>query len=329
MTYTELDEAGQIAEVAKLVPGLLAQYGIEATEITNANHGFNSTFKIVSGDKAYALRINLGSSKSANEILAEMQWLEALEGEVSAPVPVRTTSGELYTSVYFPPLEAQFNAVMFEWLEGEEVGDEPTNEQLFGIGQAMAKLQLFAKNLIFTAPATLPKINNSLLQAKDLLRPNQPKEIDDELYELILKGLEISDAVHERLSNQIPLQPIHADLHSGNIIQGPTGLSVIDFDDAGYGLPIQDLSINALYLREDKEREKYVAEGYASITELPKISPEDFEVLVMARALCLTNAILEMKAAEIIEFLPTYMKRTKKRFQNFFATGEFILVKVD
>jgi len=329
MTYTELDEAGQIAEVGKLVPGLLAQYGIDANELTNANHGFNSTFKAVSSNKAYALRINLGSSKSANEILAEMQWLEALDGEVSAPVPVRTTSGELYTSVYFAPLEAEFNAVMFEWLEGEEVGDEPTNEQLFGIGQAMAKLQLFAKNLSFTAPATLPNINNSLLQAKDLLRPNQPKEIDDELYGLLMDALKISDDLHERLSKEIPLQPIHADLHAGNIIQGPNGLSVIDFDDAGFGLPIQDLSINALYLREDKEREKYVAEGYSSIAELPKISPEDFEILVMARALCLTNAILEMKAAEIIEFLPTYMKRTKKRFQNFFATGEFILVKTE
>jgi len=79
MTYTELDEAGQIAEVGKLVPGLLAQYGIDANELTNANHGFNSTFKAVSSNKAYALRINLGSSKSANEILAEMQWLEALD----------------------------------------------------------------------------------------------------------------------------------------------------------------------------------------------------------------------------------------------------------
>ena len=329
MNYTELDETAQIAEVSKLVPDLLAQYGIKADEVTNANHGFNSTFKIVSGEEAYALRINLGSSKSANEILAEMQWLEALDGEVSAPKPLRTTSGELYTSAFFPLLNDSFNAVMFEWIPGEEVGDEPTNEQLFAIGQAMAKLQVFAKTLTFRSPASLPNINNSLLQAKDLLRPNQPKEIDDELYGLLMKGLAISDAVHERLSLSTALLPIHADLHAGNIIQGSEGISVIDFDDAGMGLPIQDLSINALYLRENKEREKYVAEGYSSFAELPKVSAEDFEVLVMARALCLTNSILEMKAAEIIKFLPTYMKRTKRRFQNFFDTGEFILVKTE
>ncbi|NBW73614.1 MAG: hypothetical protein EBR26_04325, partial [Microbacteriaceae bacterium] len=221
MTYTQLDEAGQIAEVMKLVPGLLAQYGIQANEITNANHGFNSTFKVVAQGNSYALRINLGSSKSANEILAEMQWLEALDGEVSAPRPLRTTSGELYTSAFFPPLNQTFNAVMFHWLEGEEVGDKPTKEQLFAMGQAMAKLQVFAKDLKFTEPAFLPKINNSLLQAKDLLRPNQPKQIDDELYGLLMKALEISDAVHERLSETTPLLPIHADLHPGNIIQKP------------------------------------------------------------------------------------------------------------
>jgi Ser/Thr protein kinase RdoA (MazF antagonist) len=326
MNYTSLSEAEQIAEVSKLVPEILSVYGMGNCAFKNINHGFNSTFKVESNEKSFSLRINLGTSKSGNEILAEMQWLESLAGEVAAPKPVRTASGDLYTTIYFPPLATNFTAVMFEWIEGEEVGDEPTKEQLYGIGQAMAKLQLFAKNLTFTPPAFLPNINNSLLQAKDLLRPNQPKEIDDELYALLLDGLKISDDLHLRLSNETPLQPIHADLHTGNIIQGPSGLSVIDFDDAGIGLPIQDLSINALYLRKDKEREKYVAEGYSSIAELPKVSAEDFEILVMARALCLTNAILEMKAAEIVEFLPKYMQRTKKRFQHFFATGEFFLL---
>lgn len=328
MQYSQLDEAGQIAEVEKLVPGLLAQYGISPDKAVNVNHGFNSAFKVTRGEKAYALRINLGSGKSSNEVLAEMQWLETLDGEVPAPKPVRTTSGELYTSAYFAPLEKSFNAVLFEWIEGEEVGDEPSNEQLFAIGQAMAKLQVFARDLKFTEPAFLPNINNSLLQAKDLLRPNQPEQIDDELYELLLRALKISDEVHERLSQTTPLLPIHADLHTGNIIQGPTGISVIDFDDAGMGLPIQDLSINALYTREDKEREKYVAEGYASVAELPKVSEEDFEILVLARALCLTNAILDMTSAEIVSFLPTYMKRTKVRLQHFFDSGEFLLVPV-
>jgi Ser/Thr protein kinase RdoA (MazF antagonist) len=325
MAYTELDEATQIAEVEKLVPELLARYGLAADHVENVNHSYNSSFKVISGDQAYALRINLGSDKSSAEVLAEMQWLEALAGVIPAPVPVRTTSGELFTSIYFPPLEGEFNAVVFKWIDGDEVGDNATTDQIFAIGENMAKLQIFAENLKFEAPAFLPEINKTLLQSEDLLRPNQPSQVDDELYELLLKGFELSDEVHQRLSQTQTLIPIHADLHAANIIQTKNGIAVIDFDDAGIGLPIQDLSISAFYLRKDKEQEKIVAEGYSSIKELPSISAEDFEVLVMARGLLLTNAILSMTSAEIVEFTPTYMQRIKVRLRNFFDTGEFML----
>jgi hypothetical protein len=43
--YTELDEDGQVAAVQELVPGILKQYGIEASSVENVNHDFNSTFK--------------------------------------------------------------------------------------------------------------------------------------------------------------------------------------------------------------------------------------------------------------------------------------------
>ena len=325
MNYTELDEAAQIAEVQKLVPELLARYDLSALEVKNVNHSFNTSFKVITADQVYALRINLGSSKSTAEVLAEMQWLEALDGLIHAPVPVRTTSNELYTTIYFPPLAAEFNAAVFKWIEGEEVGDQPTNEQLFAIGENMAKLQLFANDLKFEAPAFLPEINKTLLQSEDLIRPNQPNQVDDELYELLLKGFDLADEVHQRLSRTETLIPIHADLHTANIIQTSNGIAVIDFDDAGIGLPIQDLSISAFYLRKDKEREKLVAEGYSSVKELPSISAEDFEVMVMARGLLLTNAVLSMTSAEIVEFTPTYMERTKTRLKNFFATGDFLL----
>ena len=71
MAYEELDEDAQIAEVQKLVPGILTQYGIEAKTIENVNHSFNSSFKITdTKGEEYALRINLASGKSNNEVLS-------------------------------------------------------------------------------------------------------------------------------------------------------------------------------------------------------------------------------------------------------------------
>jgi Ser/Thr protein kinase RdoA (MazF antagonist) len=331
MTYQDLDETGQVAEVQKLVPGILAQYGIEAKAIENVNHSYNSSFKITTdkGDEL-TLRINLASNKSRNEVLAEMQWLEQLseDAEVLAPVPLRTTNNELLISTRFEPLDTDTTAVLSKWIPGVEVGDEPTNEQLFELGQNMARLQIFAKNLSFKEPAFLPTINRTLMNTEDNLRPSQPKQINDKLYGDILKGLELSDEVYARLSKAQELLPLHADLHTGNVIQTQDKIAIIDFDDAGMGLPIQDLVISAYYLRADTEREKHLKAGYASLLELPKISDEDYEILIMGRLIGLVSAVTYMTSAEIIEFIPTFLDRTQKRLDHFFATGQLLLISV-
>ena len=328
MAYEELDEDAQIVEVQKLVPRILARYGIEARDIENVNHSFNSSFKITdTKGEEYALRINLASGKSNNEVLAEMQWLEALalDGSVLAPVPLRTANNELLVSTHFKPLDKETTAVLSKWIPGEEVGDEPTSEQLFGLGQNMARLQIFAKTLSFTEPAYLPTINRTFMNTKDNLSPAQPKQINDKLYGDILKGLALSEEVYARISKDQELLPIHADLHNGNVIQTADKLAIIDFDDAGMGLPIQDLVISNYYIREDTEKEKHLKAGYASLLELPKISDEDYEILLMGRLIGLVSAVTYMTSAEIIEFIPTFLERTQKRLDHFFATGKFSL----
>jgi len=330
MEYTDLDEDGQVAEVKKLLPGLLSQYGIEASSVENVNHSFNSSFKVtdVRGND-YALRINLASAKKPEEVLAEMQWLEALafEGSVSAPEPVRTTNDELLIQTYFDPLKTETTAVLFKWIEGDEAGEEITDGQLFELGQSMAKLQLFAETLEFKNPASLPLINSTMMNSEDLLTQSQPEQINDKLYGDILKALAITDEVNARLSAETKLLPIHADMHAGNVIVNNGKLSIIDFDDAGIGLPIQDLAISNYYIRDNTEQEKHLKAGYASIKELPKISEADYEALLLSRLVVLINAVLGMTSAEIIEFLPTFLKRCQLRLDHYFATGQLLLTK--
>ena len=321
-----MDEEAQVAAVQELVPGILKQYGIEASSVENVNHDFNSTFKITtSNGDDLALRINLSMGKSGKEVLAEMQWLEALaeDGSVIAPQPLRTTNGELFITTRFEPLDADTSVVLFKWVEGEEVGDEPTQEQLYELGENMARLQKFAKDLSFTDGAFLPTINRTLMNSKDLLTSSQPEPINDKLYADILKGLTLSDEVFSRISKDQALIPIHADLHMSNVIQTKDKLAVIDFDDAGLGLPIQDLFISNYYIREDTEKEKHLKAGYSSILELPKISDEDYEILLLGRMIVLIDALLDMTSADAIDFLPKFLIKTQMRFDHFYATGEF------
>ncbi|MFZ4078410.1 MAG: phosphotransferase enzyme family protein [Microbacteriaceae bacterium] len=328
MNYVELSEAEQIAEVEKLVPVVLDGYGIEAVTIENVNHAFNSSFRITSADSAeFAVRINLGTGKSRDEVAAEVQWLEALkrEGSVLAPRPVRTVEGDCCSSVHFEPLGVEAIAVLFEWIPGVELGDDASNENLFELGRNMARLHEFAQTLEFADGAYLPSINRTLMNSQDNLRPNQPNEIDDELYGLVLRGLELVDSTYSRLSANARLLPIHADLHPFNVIQTPMAQAIIDFDDAGIGLPVQDLVISTYYLREDIDREAHLKAGYASLRELPQVSTDDFETLLMGRLLVLINDVLTMTAADERAFIPTFLERAEKRLKAFFETGVFTL----
>ncbi len=328
MEYRDLDQDSQIAEVQKLVPSLLAKYGITAKSVENVNHSYNSTFKIESASGDYALRVNLGVSRQVNQVLAEMQWLEVLaeEGSLLTPVPVRTLDNELCVSTRFDALDLDTTAVLAKWIPGVEVGDEPSADQLYEVGRNIAKLQLISKEFTFEGDAYRPTINRTLLDAEDNLRSGQPELIDDKLYGQILEGLSLCDSVYSRISAREDVLLIHADLHTFNVIQSDKRLGVIDFDDCGLGLPVQDLVINNYYLREDRQREEYVKAGYSSLLELPKVSTEDYEVLLMGRLLLLLGTVLEMTAADDVAAIPGFLIKVRNRLNHFFDTGEFSLI---
>jgi Ser/Thr protein kinase RdoA (MazF antagonist) len=329
LAYIDLDEESQIAEVEKELPALLALYGIEAVTVANVNHAFNSSFKIVSTmGEEFALRINLGSGKSHNEVLAEVQWLDELhhDGSVLAPIPVRTASGDLFAHTTFAPLDCDVTAILCKWIPGEELDSEPSDKQLFELGQNIAKLHIFVPELTFTDGANLQPINCALSNTRDNVSTNRHGKFSDHLQEDVIQGLKLVDDVYARLSKNQELLPIHADLHAGNVLQTSGGLAIIDFDDAGLGLLVQDLVNSTYYIREDTEREKHLLAGYASLLELPKISDEDFEVLLMGRLLLLINTIVEMTSAEEIKFLPVFLGRAQRRLDHFFNTGKFSLL---
>jgi Ser/Thr protein kinase RdoA (MazF antagonist) len=254
--------------------------------------------------------------------------LEALhhDGSVLAPIPVRTTSDDLFAHTKFAPLDCDVTAILCKWIPGEELDSEPNDKQLFELGQNIAKLHRFVSELTFTDGANFQPINCALSNTRDNLSTNRHGKFSDHLQEDVIRGLKLVDDVYARLSKNQELLPIHADLHAGNVLQTSGGLAIIDFDDAGLGLLVQDLVNSTYYIREDTEREKHLLAGYASLLELPKISDEDFEVLLMGRLLLLINTIVEMTSAEEIKFLPVFLDRAQRRLDHFFSTGKFRLL---
>ena len=148
---------------------------------------------------------------------------------------------------------------------------------------------------------------------------------DIEFLELIKKAILDSTKVFEELAEIETLQLIHADLHMGNVIDQNGELHIIDFDDAGFGHPSQDLSISIFYLRDVKDSEKRLLDGYKSMREIPNGLESSLERLLVARQILLLNTLLVTAVADEIAFIPEYIKKVKWRLHNFYACGIFLL----
>ncbi len=312
-----------------LAVNALSQFGIQPASFRLINFGYNCTYKVVDQTgQTFALRINLSSKKSASNLRAEVQWLRALteQTDLRVPHPVLTAPGREFAEVNLPGAEKPTSAVLFRWLEGHTIPDEPTKAQLGAMGAALATMQEFADTWRPTGDAQVQTITDPMQGTPNHIFGGDER-VTPELLRLVRASLEKIDAVFERLAKTDQPKPIHADLHAGNALWNKGELSVIDFDDAGLGFELQDLAISIFYMRQNTEKEKVFLEGYRRVRELPTFEQHELEALLASRNILLLSDLLVTTNAEMIEFLPTYIERTKLRLENYLKTGQYLLIK--
>ena len=327
--YTELSQEQQIELFASVVPEFLTEYKLDGSTFKNVNHGFNSSFKVDAPDGcSYALRINTNSKKSSDQVEAEIRLLELIDSKkvISAPVPVRTSSGHAYSKIGLDFLGRDVIAVLNHWIDGEDLGDEISDAELIQLGAAMAKLHKFSKDIPDELVNIFPRIDRTLFNSPDNLRKDDPR-FDKEMRSLIDQAFEISDAVFTEISKSSDPIVIHADLHPSNVLKTSTDIAVIDFDDVGTGYAIQDLAITFFYLRDMPGKEGLVLEGYRSVSELPKLEESHIEALLLSRQLLLLNDLLDVTTAEEIAYTPEYIEISRLRIKHFLDNGRFELIR--
>lgn len=327
--YTELSQEQQIELISGLVPELLSQYSINNAEFKSINHGFNSSFKVTTeAGENFALRINTNSKKSPHEVEGEVQLLEyiAKNNIVEAPRPNRTSENFAYSKVEADFLGKEITAVLNNWIDGEELGIEATDQELFELGAQMAKLHQCAPTIPNEIVEAFPRITRTLFNSPDNLRRNDSR-FDSEMRNLIDRAFEATEQVFEQLKSQSQMMLIHADLHPHNALKTNNGLAIIDFDDAGIGYALQDMSITFFYLRDNAEREEFVKQGYLSVAELPEMKQGQMDALLVARQLLLLNDLLDVTTAEEIAYTPEYIEITRLRLKNYHETGRFELIR--
>ena len=316
--FFELSSDEQIKSFTKSAATLLTNYGLDQAEIKCINFEFNATFSVVtqSGEK-FALRININSTRSPENMRAEVEWVNFLSRTpgINLPRPIANGSDQFISTLFHEDSGRTLYSILFTWLEGEELGDEASADQMFTVGAAMATLHQSSKAFVLTPPAELPTFDDWLWGTEDYLLSDK-SQLPAAKQTIIRDAVKIIEADTFALYNSTPIQIIHGDLHGWNLMWHEGQLSIFDFDDCGFGIPQQDLAIAKYYL-DTPEQDAALLEGYKSIAPLPDYSSQQMASLLLQRRLVLLNYLYETKNPEHKAMLPAYLDKTMERIGGF------------
>jgi Ser/Thr protein kinase RdoA (MazF antagonist) len=314
-SFASMTVEEQIASLDDCLAAILSHYDLGQYETESINHEFNSTFKVsFSLGQTFALRINVNSTRTIENLRAEIGWVSQIKS-VSVPKPQLNLDGSAVSFGWHEASGRELPGVLYSWLDGEELGDEPTADQLQALGAAMAKMHLEAANLVLPEGALFPEYLDAFWGAPDFLTSASSALSEGEKTLIRDVLTKVTDTLVE-LRGEQALQPIHADLHPWNAMWHEGAVSVFDFDDSGLGLPIQDLA-TAIYYLDTTEQDAALRAGYESVAPLPTHTPEKLKLLLLQRRLLLLNYLYETSNPEHAALITEYQEETIRRIVDF------------
>jgi Ser/Thr protein kinase RdoA (MazF antagonist) len=316
--FFEQDVKVQTDSLTLFAKEILKKYGINDADVECINFEFNATFSVStqSGQK-FALRLNINSTRVLSNILAETQWVSELARipSINVPAPIASLDDQFVVSALHDDSGQMIYGVMYSWLEGEEIGDEPTLEQLRTVGQAIALMHENSIDFELRDGAELPTFNDFFWGTEDFLFSSKSR-LGASDRSLIEKARDRIMQFTQDLYASSPVHVIHADFHGWNLMWNEEQLYIFDFDDCGFGVEAQDIAV-ALYYLDTPEQDVALLDGYNSIRPLPAYSENAMKALLLQRRLLLLNYLYETKNAEHKEMLPAYLEKTIERVSTF------------
>ena len=308
----------QILEFEDFSRVILQGYDLEIESVSSINYEYNATMKVCTVDGLkFALRININSPRVVENVKAEIAFVSHLcaDGRVQVPRPVANRTGDFFTSIFHEPSGRTLLCVLYTWLPGHELEEEPEPEQLRAVGQAMALMHRAMEGFEIPQDAQLPRFDHVLWWTEDFLL-SEKSVLDSEARSLIETALGVIEQHVSHMYSRATPQVIHADLHGANVLWDEGDLSVLDFDDCGIGLPLQDLA-TALYYLDTPEQDAAFLEGYESVAPLPEYSQREMDVLLLQRRIILLNYLYETTHEEHRSIIPGYLVETLRRIEVF------------
>ena len=292
--FEQLSHRGQIMRLRVLAEEALAQYGIDVQDFQLLAHLENTTFRVVTNDNKYVLRINRPYHRTAEQIRSEAHWLAAIrrDTDLVVPHPVPNSKGEVVSRAGAPGVPEERCCVLFEWVEGQFYRQRLSPVALERVGRFTAQLHDHATT--FDPPRNFTRHN------VEFGNEDEPGEMQ----RLLTKGFKDGAAIlapHDLATFTLArhhLQTvidgvgqggdvfglIHADLHHANCLFYEEEVRAIDFDDCGWGHFIYDLAVTQWYLQARPDYRALCEAHVAGYRAIRTLSDEQLALLPSFRA---------------------------------------------
>jgi Ser/Thr protein kinase RdoA (MazF antagonist) len=268
----------------------LSSFPIDAGDLTLVSLAENVTFRVTDrrDGGAYVLRLHRPGYHTLDELVSERAWIRALaDSGVDVPTAVSARDGRDYVAVTISATGEQRFAGMARWTEGRLLSDvlaETADQRV--VENYFAQLGALTASMHNQASAWRPPpgFRRHALDSAGLMG-DAPHWGPFWEHQSLSAGernllLDAREGMHERLT-RLSRDPsvyslIHADMHPGNILVDGDRLTVIDFDDAGFGWHQYDIAVVLTYWQTKPnagEIERAFLDGYRAVRPLPDDAP--------------------------------------------------------
>ena len=208
----------------------------------------NAVFEVTLPTGPAALRLHRMGYQSDAAIWSELWWCAALSAEgVAVPAALPSLTGDLLVT-----LSNGRKASVITWVEGEALGiagqpfDMPLPlllERHHALGRLIADFHAATARLTLPAEFTRPRWDIPGLVGETPFwgRFWEHPEASAEQRATLLRARAFLQEALQDHAKTAPIVPVHADVLRENILVNGNSLSLIDFDDSGWGFALYDL----------------------------------------------------------------------------------------
>jgi len=314
-----MDKARQAERYLPAARAALEAFPVEPGKLEPVWISENVTFRVRddASNRDWVLRLHRPGYHTREELNSERVWTRALdEVGVRTQAGLRTRTGEHFHPVEIAETGETRFAGMTEWIEGrllneivgEKSDDRTITESYRQLGAIAATIHDQSSD--WTPPDGFVRhsfdLDGLMGEAPFWGRFWEHPGLSPEQSELLLRTrARIRDVLQRYGSERSRFSLIHADLHSGNVLVRDGDVTVIDFDDAGFGWHMYELAV-ALFQEQASTRfaemRQALLEGYRMRRPLEDRDVEMLPTFLLIRGLAILGWMHERPELDTAQF---------------------------